>query len=124
VIFTGALYDHDKSALMIDADIFVLPSRYENFANSAAEALAFGIPVIISDCCGICSLVNGRAGLVIAPEKRPLVEALRNLISDQVLYAKLKAGCNEVAAELGWDRLTEQMEAQYIKVLGRLHGDL
>jgi glycosyltransferase involved in cell wall biosynthesis len=124
VIFTGALYDHDKTALMIDADIFVLPSRYENFANSAAEAIAFGVPVIITDCCGICSLVNGRAGLVIAPEKRPLVEALRNLISDRVLYAKLKAGCNEVAAELGWDRLTEQMEAQYTKVLGRLHGDV
>jgi glycosyltransferase involved in cell wall biosynthesis len=124
VIFTGALYDHDKTALMIDADIFVLPSRYENFANSAAEAIAFGVPVIITDCCGICSLVNGRAGLVIAPEKRSLVEALRNLISDRVLYAKLKAGCNEVAAELGWDRLTEQMEAQYTKVLGRLHGDV
>lgn len=122
VIFTGALYDHDKSALMIDADIFVLPSRYENFANSAAEAMAFDVPVIVTDTCGICSLVNGRAGLVIAPEKQPLIAALRNLISDPVLYAKLKAGCKEVAAELGWDRLTEQMEGHYTKVLTRSHG--
>jgi glycosyltransferase involved in cell wall biosynthesis len=124
VVFTGALYDHDKSTLMTDADIFVLPSRYENFANSAAEAIAFGIPVIITNFCGIRSLVNGRAGLVIAPEKQPLVAALRNLISDPALYAKLKAGCNEVAAELGWDRLTEQMEGHYTRVLSRSHGDL
>jgi glycosyltransferase involved in cell wall biosynthesis len=124
VVFTGALYDRDKSALLVDADIFVLPSRYENFANSAAEAIAFGIPVIITTCCGIRSLVNGRAGLVIAPEKRSLVAALRSLISDPILYAKLKAGCSEVAAELGWDRLTEQMEAHYTKTLMRSHGDL
>jgi glycosyltransferase involved in cell wall biosynthesis len=124
VIFTGALYDEDKSALMIDADIFVLPSRYENFANSAAEAIAFGVPVIITDCCGIRSLVNGRAGLVIAPEKAPLVSALRNLISDPVLYAKLKSGCAEVAAELSWDRLSGQMESYYTKALGDSHGDL
>jgi glycosyltransferase involved in cell wall biosynthesis len=118
VTFTGALYDDDKSALMSDADIFALPSRYENFANSAAEAIAFGIPVIITDCCGIRSLVDRRAGLVIAPEKQALVGALRNLISDPVLFAKLKAGCNEVAAELGWNRLSGQMESHYIKILG------
>ena len=124
VIFTGALYDHDKSALMMDTNIFVLPSRYENFANSAAEAIAYDIPVIVSDSCGICSLVKGRAGLVIAPEERPLVAALRNLISDRLLYAKLKAGCREVAAELGWDRLTEQMEGHYARVLKHSHGHL
>jgi glycosyltransferase involved in cell wall biosynthesis len=124
VIFTGALYDDDKSALMTDADIFVLPSRYENFANSAAEAIAFGVPVIITDCCGIRSLANGRAGLVIAPEKGPLVAALRNLISDPILYAKLKSGCAQVAAELSWDRLSGQMESYYAKALGNSHGDL
>jgi glycosyltransferase involved in cell wall biosynthesis len=124
VIFTGALYDHDKSALMMDTNIFVLPSRYENFANSAAEAIACDIPVIVTDSCGICSLVKGRAGLVIAPEEQQLVAALRNLISDRVLYAKLKAGCREVAAELSWDRLTEQMEGHYARVLKHSHGHL
>ena len=69
MIFTGALYDDAKVAVMADADIFVLPSRYENFANSAAEAVASGIPVIITDACGIRSLIDGRAGLVIAPER-------------------------------------------------------
>ena len=68
--------------------------------------------------------MKGRAGLVIPPEEQPLVAALRNLISDRVLYAKLKAGCREVAAELGWDRLTEQMEGHYTWVLKHSHGHL
>ena len=117
VIFTGALYDQDKSALLTDADIFALPSRYENFANSAAEALAFGVPVIITEFCGLRSLVSGRAGLVVAPEKMELAEAISSLISDEDLYSKLKAGCAEVTAQLSWDRLTEQMEGYYAQVL-------
>jgi glycosyltransferase involved in cell wall biosynthesis len=124
VIFTGALYDQDKIALLTDADVFALPSRYENFANSAAEAIAFGVPVIITAFCGIRSLVNGRAGLVVAPEKMELAKAISSLISDAGLYGKLKAGCAEVRAQLGWDRLTEQMEGYYAQVLASTNGNI
>jgi glycosyltransferase involved in cell wall biosynthesis len=122
VIFTGALYDDAKAAVMADADVFVLPSRYENFANSAAEAVSSGIPVIITDACGIRSLIDGRAGLVIAPEQQALADAIRLLLSDRSLYQKLQAGCPGVAAQLGWDRLTEQMEGYYSHALESKNG--
>ena len=122
VIFTGALYDDAKAAVMADADVFVLPSRYENFANSAAEAVSSGIPVIITDACGIRSLIEGRAGLVIAPEQQALAGAIRSLVSDRSLYQKLQAGCPGVAAQLGWDRLTEQMEGYYSHALESKNG--
>jgi glycosyltransferase involved in cell wall biosynthesis len=60
VIFTGPLYDEEKKTALADADLFALPSRYENFANAPAEAMACGVPVIITDACGIRSLVEGR----------------------------------------------------------------
>jgi hypothetical protein len=41
-----------------------------------------------------------------------------------VLHAKLKSGCHEVAAELGWDRLTAQMEAHYMKIRANSGGGL
>ncbi len=122
VIFTGPLYDDAKAAVMADADIFVLPSRYENFANAAAEAIACGIPVIITNACGIRSLVDGHAGLVIAPEPEPLAAAIRALTSDRSLYHKLQAGCPDVAAQLAWDRLAEQMEGHYARALGSKNG--
>lgn len=121
-IFTGPLYGQDKSALMADADLFVLPSRYENFANAAAEAIGCGVPVIITESCGIRSLVNGRAGLVIPPNKESLVEALRKLILDPILYAKFKDGCREAAAQLSWVRLTAQMEGYYREALAHTNG--
>ena len=122
VLFAGPVYGEEKKALLADADIFVLPSRYENFANAAAEAMACGVPVIVTEHCGIRSLVEGRAGLVIKPEKRSLVEAIRRLIDDRELYARFVAGCQAVAEELSWDRLTEQMEGNYAEVLAESNG--
>src|SRR5271170_290018 len=122
VVFTGALYDDAKVAVMADADVFVLPSRYENFANSAAEAVSSGIPVIITGACGIRTLIDGHAGLVIAPEEKALANAIRSLLSDRPLYDRLRAGCPGVAAQLGWDRLTEQMEGYYAQVLESKNG--
>jgi glycosyltransferase involved in cell wall biosynthesis len=117
VIFTGPLYEEEKRAALADANLFVLPSRYENFANVAAEAIACGVPVIISDACGISSLVAGRAGLVIPPEREALAGALRTLMEDKALYARLKEGCRRVASQLGWDHLTEQMEGYYVEAM-------
>lgn len=122
VIFAGPLYDEEKKKALADADLFVLPSRYENFANAPAEAMACGVPVIITDACGIRSLVEGEAGLVIPPEKQALTDALRKMLSDKILYAHFRDGCSRVAGQLSWDRLTEQMEGYYAKVLAENNG--
>jgi len=122
VIFTGPVYDDEKESLLADADIFALPSRYENFANVAAEAIAFGVPVIITHSCGICSVVEGVAGLVIVPEIAAIANALRRMIDDKVLYAQLKEGCRQVANRLDWNTLTEQMEGYYAEVLSQTNG--
>lgn len=122
VLFTGAVYDEEKKALMVDSDLFVLPSRYENFANAAAEAMACGIPVIITDSCGIHSLVEDRAGLVIRRDTEALAGALGKLIHDEGLYTRLKEGCDLAADQLSWDRLTKQMEGYYAETLAASNG--
>jgi glycosyltransferase involved in cell wall biosynthesis len=119
VLFTGPLYDSEKAAAYADSDIFVLASYYENFANVVAEAVACDIPVIVSNMCGIHSLVDGRAGLVIPVDCESLAGALRQLLVDKALYARLKAGCRHVASELTWGTISGQMENYYAQVLAR-----
>jgi glycosyltransferase involved in cell wall biosynthesis len=116
VLFLGPLYGADKKAALIDADVFALPSRYENFGNTAAEAVACGTPVIVSDQCGIAPLIDQRAGLVTSYDVASLASALRELFGNKVLHHRLKAGCPEVASELSWDRIIEQMQASYDEV--------
>ena len=118
IIFTGPLYNEEKKAAFTEADLFVLPSRYENFANVAAEAMACGVPVIITPYCGIRSLVDGRAGLVVPPEKQPLAAAICQMVHDAALLHRLKEGCSAVTEQLSWDHLAEQMEACYEAAVG------
>ncbi len=119
VIFTGPLYEDEKAAAFADAVVFVLPSRYENFANVAAEAMACGVPVIVSDVCGVSSLVEGKAGLVISPRMESIAEALTTMLGDRALYARFRAGCREVAEQLSWDALAARMENYYVQALTR-----
>ncbi len=121
VIFTGPVYDADKAAMYSDSDVFVLASRYENFANVVAEAVACDIPVVVSNMCGIHSLIEGRAGLVIPVERDAIAMALQRLLVDSALYARMKAGCRSVAEELTWGTLSGQMENYYSEVLA--HGN-
>ena len=47
----------EKFQLLADADLFVLPSQNENFANVVLESLAVGTPVILSDQVGLSEYV-------------------------------------------------------------------
>lgn len=122
VIFAGPLYGKEKLSALADADLFVLPSRYENFANVVAEAMACDVPVVISRHCGIHTLVEGRAGLVIEANRRALTASLLALLTDSALYSRMKTGCREVAAQLGWSQIAAEMESHYRRVLADSHA--
>ena len=113
VTFAGPLYDESKKEALVDADVFVLPSRYENFGNAAAEAIACGTPVIVSDRSGIARIVAGRAGLVTSYDAGAVAQTLKELLGNPALYQRLKAGCTEVLREISWDRLAEAMQRCY-----------
>ena len=69
-IFPRRCEGEAKWAAYRDADIFVLPSQNENFGNTAAEAVAAGTPVIVTEQCGIAPLFAGTAGLVVQARRR------------------------------------------------------
>jgi len=102
-----------KWAAYRDADIFVLPSQNENFGNSAAEAVAAGTPVIVTDQCGIAPLLCGTAGIVVKHDQDELQAAITRLLEDGELYRQLQEGCSVAVAKLDWQQPLEQMEQIY-----------
>ena len=117
VLFVGPLFDQAKWAAYVDAEVFVLPSQNENFGNTAAEAIACGTPVVVTDCCGIAPLVNGRAGLVVALDKESLYQGLARLLDDDALRERLQDGCSKLTRELSWDEPVDMMERLYSQLL-------
>ncbi|MGB6822437.1 MAG: glycosyltransferase [Candidatus Acidiferrales bacterium] len=117
VLFTGPLYDDAKWAAYRDADVFVLPSQNENFGNSAAEAMACGTPVIVTDQCGIAPIVDGRAGLVVPHDSHAIANALKLLLDGGSLAHQFRDACPGVVRGLSWEQPLSQMEAIYRDVI-------
>lgn len=113
VQFAGPLFGQDKWAAYRDADVFVLPSQNENFGNTAAEAVAAGTPVIVTEQCGIAPLLANQAGLAVKHDVGALADALARILTDKKLRGHLQSGCAKVTKELGWEGPVREMESLY-----------
>ena len=98
VLWTGFLSGREKFAALADADIFVLPSYSENFGNAVVEAMALGVPVVITDQVGIhCEVAKGRAGLVTKAAVIPLANALDAMLCDDRLQSEFGSNARLLA---------------------------
>lgn len=112
VTVIGPVYGADKIQALVDADFVVLPSRYESFGNIAAEAIACGTPVLVTNQCGIAPLITD-AGLVVDCDVESLRDGIKRLVEDPKLLTSLRAGCAAVARDLSWEEPVASMLSIY-----------
>lgn len=85
ITFHGAVSAEEIRRHLVDADMFVLPSRYEGMSNSAIEAMEAGLPVLCTRCGGVDDLVAESAGWVCEPESvDALAATLAQALSEPV----------------------------------------
>jgi glycosyltransferase involved in cell wall biosynthesis len=119
VILPGALYGKEKLEALVDADVFVMPSRYESFGNAAAEAIACGTPVLLTKECGIAPMIDGGAGIAVPCEVEGLRGGLERMLTAEALLNRLTEGCTEIAKGLSWEEPVEKMERLYASLISR-----
>jgi glycosyltransferase involved in cell wall biosynthesis len=81
IIRTGFVSGERKQLLLQGADFFVLPSRHENFGLAVLEALAAGIPVLLSDHVALAREVEAHhLGVVVPLQTEALTAAMVRLL--------------------------------------------
>jgi glycosyltransferase involved in cell wall biosynthesis len=99
-LWTDSLHGEMKRAALALAKVFVLPSYSENFGIAAAEALACGVPSVLTPEVGISADVrNADAGLVVDGEPTRLSDAIVRLLKDPILAATTTANARHLARE-------------------------
>lgn len=119
--FLGPVGDERKWEVFGQADLFVLPTKSENFGIAIAEALAAGVPVITTKAAPWQELESHRCGWWVDVGVEPLAAALREATaaSPDVLREMGLRGRELVRERYSWPKIAEDMKAVYEWVLGR-----
>jgi glycosyltransferase involved in cell wall biosynthesis len=113
-----------KNAAFEIAEMFVLPSYSENFGIAVVEAMARGLPVIVSDRVNIWrEIANAAAGLVVKCDTGELATAISTLLDDSDLHRSM-AERGRLLVEQSFTRqvVGDQMVALYERILSARRG--
>jgi glycosyltransferase involved in cell wall biosynthesis len=101
VTWEGALPPQETVERMRKSSIYVLPSVNEPFPMSVLEAMSVGLPVIMTESCGLADTIReSRSGIVVDETKGSLIEAMRQLLLDSRLREEMGRAAHNTALKL------------------------
>lgn len=108
VTFPGFVADEDKPAIYAGARAFLFPSRYEGFGLPPLEAMSCGTPVLAANTASLPEVV-GTAGILLHPDDaRGWIQALRELLSNEILWNQQRARGLAQASQFSWARAARE----------------
>jgi glycosyltransferase involved in cell wall biosynthesis len=118
---TGFVAGELKSALLHEANLFVLPSYYENFGIAVAEAMVAGLPVVISDQVHIWpDIERSHSGWVTPCDIATLATTLRQALEDPSEQQQRGTNAQTYALQhYSWQAIAGQMIEIYQDIVQR-----
>ncbi|WP_051470955.1 glycosyltransferase [Patulibacter minatonensis] len=109
--------DEEVNVLLNETSVLVQTSKHEGFCLPPLEAMAAGAAVVCTDSNGnrdFC--VDGENCLMPGRDPQDVADALRRLLTDADLRARLIAAGHETAASYAWPRKIDALEAFYTEL--------
>jgi glycosyltransferase involved in cell wall biosynthesis len=114
--FTGVLKGEALSEAYARMDIFVFPSHTDTFGNVVLEALASGVPAIVTPDGGPATIVrDGETGRVVRDED--FAAAIAGALADPARQTQMRLAARSYALTMSWDSVFEGVYAAYETIL-------
>lgn len=119
VIFTGTVSKDKLIDLYLAGDLYMMLSKFDTFGMVVLEAMAAGLPVMISNRVGAKDLVTeGKNGFVIDDSSDYAYIASRlNVLLNKNIRSKMSAAAYQTASENTWDSVAKQYSDIYDEIL-------
>jgi glycosyltransferase involved in cell wall biosynthesis len=116
--FAGCVSAEDMPDVYRKADVFVLPSQSEGMSIALLEAMASGLPVVVTQTGGTKELIDGNGTVVPWADVRALTRGLSSLIRDPAGRERMGRRSREIAERYAWDGFARRYEALCRRVAG------
>jgi glycosyltransferase involved in cell wall biosynthesis len=119
VTFTGSIPNRELAPYYSAADVFALPSKFDNSPNAVLEAMACEVPVVATNVGGVPRYVtHDETGLLVETDAQVMADALERVLTDAELRGKLIAnGLQIVRSRFCWRRTAQRLVALYEELL-------
>ncbi len=119
IVFTGYLAGDARLGALAACNVFALPATGEGQPIAALEAMAAGLPVLLSPGCHLDEVDGAGAGFVVDAAVAAFAEKLRLLLTDQAMRHEVGERARRLAEErYAWDGIAERLENVYQSLLG------
>lgn len=108
----GNIAGSRKSRLLAGATVFALTSHSEGMPVAVLEALAAGLPVVITSGCNLPEVAAAEAGIEVHPDSDAVAAAIGRLLADADLRTRIGSNARKLAAEeFSWDGIARRVLA-------------
>lgn len=117
--FTGVLRGESLSQAYANMDLFVFPSHTDTFGNVVLEALASGVPAVVTPDGGPRYIVQDGVTGAIVPDEG-FSEAIAHILSDPVRHVQMRGAARNYALSASWDSVFDGVYSAYAQVVPAL----
>lgn len=115
--FPGVLKGEPLAAAYANFDLFAFPSRTDTYGNVIQEAMASGVPCVVTNEGGPKFLVEDGVDGLVAESDEAFVAAVAAMASDPARVAAMRQKARQRALRASWDRVCEIVWEVYAKAL-------
>jgi glycosyltransferase involved in cell wall biosynthesis len=119
VVFPGMLRGEELRGALSAATVWALPSKTENFGSAVIEAMAAGVPVVVSPAVNLASAIGAaQAGVVCDRTPAAFATAIDSLLESESRRSILSDRAREFARGYDWDGVAERLVQMYSAAAG------
>jgi UDP-glucose:(heptosyl)LPS alpha-1,3-glucosyltransferase len=124
VTFTGPVNKEKIIRMYLASDLYIMLSKFDTFGNVVLEAMAAGLPVIISSTVGAKDLVQeGENGFIVGNTSDiDYIAAKIALLLDENIRRRMSDAAWQTATQNTWDDVTKKYAAIYENILAQKRG--
>jgi len=118
IVVTGFVNEEDKARLYNLAKVFVYPSFFEGFGLPPLEAMACGIPVVVSNKSSLSEVVGSSAIMINPQNPSEISWAIKEILENRELSEYLTKKGLEQAEKFNWNNAVKEiLNSIYAEIL-------